>query len=222
MKATNHPSDKMTIKNNNGDLLLEIDAEGVQSIKFKDGNEITGEDISSAIGKAGNLPATTSADAGKALVVDEEGKIVTGEAGGGSSGYSIEYVQIADDQTINLDPEYPTVYVVALNSSYENIPQYKINVLRVVVGDNTYDLVVNNTNNPESGYSFDSYDLTVPVSLDSNTDITMASIYESNLELTTNSENPTASFNHVKVFAGVITLNKEFTAAVRQAMSVAK
>lgn len=49
MKATNHPSDKMTIKNNNGDLLLEIDAEGVQSIKFKDGNEITGKDISDAV-----------------------------------------------------------------------------------------------------------------------------------------------------------------------------
>lgn len=81
MKATNHPSDKMTIKNNNGDLLLEIDAEGVQEIKFKDGNEITGEDISSAIGKADTLPTVTSADAGRALVVDEDGKIVAGEAG---------------------------------------------------------------------------------------------------------------------------------------------
>ena len=185
-------------------------------------SKYTGKEIDAAIAKAGNLPATTSADAGKVLVVDDEGKIVAGEAGGGSSGYSIEYVQIADDQTINLDPEYPTVYVVALNSSYENIPQYKINVLRVVVGDNTYDLVVNDGNKPDSGYFFDAYDSTVPISLDSNTDITMATFYESSLELTTNSENPTASFNHVKVFAGVITLNKEFTAAVRQAMSVAK
>lgn len=60
MKATNYPSDKMTIKNNNGDLLLEIDAEGVKSIKFKDGNEITGKDISDAVEKAGDATKVTA------------------------------------------------------------------------------------------------------------------------------------------------------------------
>ena len=45
-------------------------------------SKYTGKEIDAAIAKAGNLPATTSADAGKALVVDEEGKIVTGKAGG--------------------------------------------------------------------------------------------------------------------------------------------
>lgn len=81
MKATNHPSDKMTIKNNNGDLLLEIDAEGVEEIKFKNGSKYTGAEIDAAVGKADTVPNVTAADAGKALVVDEEGKIVTGEAG---------------------------------------------------------------------------------------------------------------------------------------------
>jgi hypothetical protein len=184
-------------------------------------SKYTGAEIDAAVAKAGTVPAVTEADAGKALVVDEEGKIVAGEAGG-SSGYSIEYVQIADDQTINLDPEYQNFYVVALNSSYENIPQYKINVLRVVVGDNTYDLVVNSNNKAENGYTLDPYDTNIKISLDSNTDINSASFYEGTLGLDTDSENPTASFNHVKVFAGVITLNKEFTAAVRQAMSYAK
>ena len=46
-------------------------------------SKYTGAEIDAAVAKAGNLPATTSADAGKALVVDDEGKIVAGEAGGG-------------------------------------------------------------------------------------------------------------------------------------------
>ena len=54
MKATNHPSDKMTIKNNNGDLLLEIDAEGVEEIKFKNGSKYTGAEIDAAVAKAGD------------------------------------------------------------------------------------------------------------------------------------------------------------------------
>ena len=39
----------------------------------------TGAEIDAAVG---NVPVVTSADAGKALVVDEDGKIVAGEAGG--------------------------------------------------------------------------------------------------------------------------------------------
>lgn len=42
-------------------------------------SKYTGEEIDAAVG---NVPVVTSADAGKALVVDEEGKIVAGEAGG--------------------------------------------------------------------------------------------------------------------------------------------
>ena len=56
MKATNHPSDKMTIKNNNGDLLLEIDAEGVEEIKFKNGSRYTGAEIDAAVANAKNMP----------------------------------------------------------------------------------------------------------------------------------------------------------------------
>ena len=48
-------------------------------------SKYTGREIDAAVAKAGNLPATTSADAGKALVVDAEGKIVAGAAGGGIS-----------------------------------------------------------------------------------------------------------------------------------------
>ena len=48
-------------------------------------SKYTGAEIDAAVATAGNLPATTSADAGKALVVDEEGKIVTGDAGGGGA-----------------------------------------------------------------------------------------------------------------------------------------
>lgn len=48
-------------------------------------SKYTGAEIDAAVAKAGTVPAVTSADAGKALVVDEEGKIVPGEAGGGST-----------------------------------------------------------------------------------------------------------------------------------------
>ena len=46
-------------------------------------SKYTGAEIDAAVAKAGTVPAVTSADAGKALVVDEEGKIVTGQASGG-------------------------------------------------------------------------------------------------------------------------------------------
>ena len=38
----------------------------------------TGAEIDAAVAKAGTVPAVTEADAGKALVVDDDGKIVTG------------------------------------------------------------------------------------------------------------------------------------------------
>ncbi len=44
-------------------------------------SKYTGEEIDAAIAKADTVPAVTAADAGSALVVDEEGKIVAGEAG---------------------------------------------------------------------------------------------------------------------------------------------
>lgn len=46
-------------------------------------SKYTGAEIDAAVGKADTVPAVTAADAGKALVVNEEGKIVAGEAGGG-------------------------------------------------------------------------------------------------------------------------------------------
>lgn len=45
-------------------------------------SKYTGAEIDAAVAKAGTVPAVSSADAGKALVVDSEGKIVAGEAGG--------------------------------------------------------------------------------------------------------------------------------------------
>jgi hypothetical protein len=66
-------------------------------------SKYTGAEIEAAVGKAGNLPATTSADAGKALVVDAEGKIVAGEAGGIISGYdeySNETVTVTDSPAV--------------------------------------------------------------------------------------------------------------------------
>lgn len=48
-------------------------------------SKYTGAEIDAAVAKAGTVPAVTGADAGKALVVDEEGKIVAGEAGGGGA-----------------------------------------------------------------------------------------------------------------------------------------
>lgn len=42
-------------------------------------SKYTGAEIDAAVAKAGTVPAVTEADAGKALVVDEEGKIVAGD-----------------------------------------------------------------------------------------------------------------------------------------------
>lgn len=91
MKATNHPSDKMTIKNNNGDLLLEIDAEGVQEIKFKDGSKYTGAEIDAAVAKAGDATKVTAnptlAGTEVALTGLQVGETkYKVEAGGGSGG----------------------------------------------------------------------------------------------------------------------------------------
>ena len=46
-------------------------------------SKYTGAEIDAAVAKAGTVPAVTSADAGKALVVDSEGKIVAGQVSGG-------------------------------------------------------------------------------------------------------------------------------------------
>lgn len=46
-------------------------------------SKYTGAEIDAAVAKADTVPAVTAADEGKALVVDSEGKIVAGEAGGG-------------------------------------------------------------------------------------------------------------------------------------------
>lgn len=46
-------------------------------------SKYTGAEIDAAVAQAGTIPAVTSADEGKALVVDAEGKIVAGEASGG-------------------------------------------------------------------------------------------------------------------------------------------
>lgn len=44
-------------------------------------SKYTGREIDAAVAKAGTVPSVTTADEGKALVVDSEGKIVPGEAG---------------------------------------------------------------------------------------------------------------------------------------------
>ena len=45
-------------------------------------SKYSGEEIDAAVAKADTVPAVTAADAGSALVVDEDGKIVAGAAGG--------------------------------------------------------------------------------------------------------------------------------------------
>lgn len=45
-------------------------------------SKYTGAEIDAAVAKADTVPAVTAYDAGKALVVNDEGKIVAGEAGG--------------------------------------------------------------------------------------------------------------------------------------------
>lgn len=54
-------------------------------------SKYTGAEIDAAIAKAGTVPTVTAADAGKALVVDSEGKIVAGDAGGGGETWTPEY-----------------------------------------------------------------------------------------------------------------------------------
>ena len=44
-------------------------------------SKYTGWEIDAAVAKADTVPTVTAADAGSALVVDEDGKIVAGEAG---------------------------------------------------------------------------------------------------------------------------------------------
>lgn len=46
-------------------------------------SKYTGAEIDAAVAKADTVPAVTEADAGKALVVDAEGKIVAGQVSGG-------------------------------------------------------------------------------------------------------------------------------------------
>lgn len=43
----------------------------------------TGKEVDAAVARGGNLPVVTSADAGKVLVVDDEGKIIATELGSG-------------------------------------------------------------------------------------------------------------------------------------------
>ena len=191
MKATNHPSDKMIIKNNNGDLLLEIDAEGVQSIKFKDGNEITGEDISSAIGKADTLPTVTSADAGRALVVDGEGKIVAGEAsGGGSTGYTVTWttptLTPANYTEVETDT-YAYVYVDAPSREYTKFINFTFET-----GDNNPITVpmVGGYNEERGGYYYTMYDTSEPVLISENVYLDAISItYSGGMKVTIFVEN---------------------------------
>lgn len=60
-------------------------------------SKYTGAEIDAAVAKAGTVPAVTSADEGKALVVDAEGKIVAGEVGGGLTEYDytmpLDYIE---------------------------------------------------------------------------------------------------------------------------------
>lgn len=52
-------------------------------------SKYTGAEIDAAVAKADTVPIVTEADAGKALVVDDEGKIVAGEAGGAMGSITI-------------------------------------------------------------------------------------------------------------------------------------
>jgi len=69
-------------------------------------SKYTGAEIDAAVAKAGTVPAVTSADAGKALVVDSEGKIVPGAAGGGSD---IFVFYVSEDETTG-EPVFSKTY----------------------------------------------------------------------------------------------------------------
>ena len=62
-------------------------------------SKYTGAEIDAAIAKAGTVPAVTSADEGKALVVDSEGKIVPGNAG---ADIKFNQVRSADQIALNI------------------------------------------------------------------------------------------------------------------------
>lgn len=64
-------------------------------------SKYTGAEIDAAVGRADTVPAVTAADAGKALVVDAEGKIVAGEAGGIENGYVIINITNVTQGAIN-------------------------------------------------------------------------------------------------------------------------
>ena len=66
-------------------------------------SKYTGAEIDAAVAKAGTVPAVTEADAGKALVVDEEGKIVPGEAG-----VSFPLFELTDEEFAEVSTEFST------------------------------------------------------------------------------------------------------------------
>lgn len=80
MKAYNNPTDVLTIYNNDGKLLAKVGPDGVEideSMQVSIGeSKYTGAEIDAAVAKADTIPTVSEEDVGKALVVDEEGKIV--------------------------------------------------------------------------------------------------------------------------------------------------
>lgn len=88
-------------------------------------SKYTGAEIDAAVG---NVPVVTSADAGKALVVDEKGKIVAGESGG-----KIPIIELtADELQVFLGGVIPTLVsltdkitraVVNLSAETTHVPE---------------------------------------------------------------------------------------------------
>lgn len=79
-------------------------------------SKYTGAEIDAAIAKAGTVPAVTAADAGKALVVNSEGKIIAGAAG-----TEIPTVELTEAEIIDSLSGIAT----ALNAATDNF-QYAI------------------------------------------------------------------------------------------------
>ena len=92
-------------------------------------SKYTGAEIDAAVAKAGTVPAVTSADAGKALVVDEEGKIVAGEAGTPDFIVNITVTENEGELTPSVDKTYEQIVAAITAGSI-----IKINVTITMLG----------------------------------------------------------------------------------------
>ena len=98
-------------------------------------SKYTGKEIDAAIAKAGTVPTVTSADAGKALVVDDEGKIVAGEASGGGGSFVDNSWLIGAEEDTEIGVNFIKNFTneAELNAYIEQIAGYYASGKRIVI-----------------------------------------------------------------------------------------